>query len=52
MVPLIVLGLTDDGSKLSTWWPRMLRVSWPAADASAPESGSTSIALVPVEDVT
>jgi len=48
VVPLAALGLIDEGSKLSTRWPK---VSWLTADASTPESGSTII-LVPVEDVT
>ena len=46
--PLTVLGLMWDGKMLSTWCPMALRTSCPAAQMSAPESGSTSMKCWPV----
>lgn len=47
--PFTVLGVIADGTKLSLCWPRCFMNSWPAADKSAPESGSTSTLFVLVE---
>ena len=50
--PFTLLVLMCEGSMLSTCWPRNSSTSCPAADISAPESGSTSRFRVPVDDDT
>ena len=50
--PFTALGLMCDGSRSSMCCPKSFKVSCPAADMSASESGSTSICLVPEDDAT
>ena len=41
------LGTTIDRSRLRGWYPKVARISSPAADISAPESGKTDTSFVP-----
>ena len=50
LVPFTALGNTEDGKRLFTCSPKWLRISFPAAEMSAPESGSTSMSADPLRE--
>ena len=50
LVPFTALGKTADGKRLFTCSPKWLGISFPAAEMSAPESGSTSVSADPLRE--
>ena len=50
LVPFAALGMISEGKRLSTCTPRWLRISFPAAEISAPESGKTSVSMDPLRE--
>ena len=50
-VPFTALGITSEGSRLLTCSLRVCKISFPAADMSAPESGRTLKSLEPFGEV-
>ena len=52
VVPFAALGVIPEGRRLSMWSPRRRITSVPAAEMSAPESGSTSTLADPLSEET
>ena len=50
LVPLTTRGITCEGSKLCSCSPSWLRIALPAAEISAPQSGSVSTSAAPFSD--